>query len=376
MEIIDNNEYRNWLVELKHTILQSQIKAALAVNSQLIMLYWNLGLQIVEKQEYTNWGSGFLDQLSKDLKNEFPDLGGFSKRNLELIRQWFLFYKEVGINTKQLVSQLNESKEQETKQLVSQNIDKENQVLIHSSIEEYFFNIPWGHHILIVQKIKNKNEAIFYIKQTIEYNWSRAVLLHNIESNLYSRQGKTINNFATTLPMPQSDLAIELMKDPYCFDFLQLTQKYNEDDLEKALTNNITQFLLELGKGFSFVGKQYIVSLAGKDYKIDLLFYHLILRCFVVIELKVVDFEPEFAGKLNFYLNVVDDQLKHPSDNPTLGIIICKTKNNIEAEYALRGIEKPIGISEYELQKLLPDDYKNTLPTIEEIEKELNKYDN
>ena len=195
--------------------------------------------------------------------------------------------------------------------------------------------------------------------------------MHQIESALYHRQGKAVNNFELTLPKPQSDLANEIMKNPYSFDFLQMTEKYNEHDLEKALTHNITQFLLELGTGFSFVGKQFPIALGEKEYRIDLLFYHLKLRCFIVIDLKVVDFEPEFAGKLNFYLNVIDDQFKHENDNPTIGMIICKTKNNIEAEYSLKGINKPIGISEYELLKILPDKFKGSLPSIEEIENEL-----
>ncbi len=236
--------------------------------------------------------------------------------------------------------------------------------------------LPWGHNLLILQKTQTQKESFFYIQKNIENNWSRAVLSHQIESNLYERQGKAITNFNTTLPQPQSDLANQLLKDPYNFNFLQLSAKFNEQDLEKALTHHITQFLLELGAGFSFVGKQYEVIVGDHEYYIDLLFYHLKLRCFVVIELKVVEFQPEFAGKLNFYLNVIDDQLKHPADQPTIGIIICKTKNSIEAEYALRGIEKPIGISEYELNKILPEQLKGSLPSIEELESELNKLEN
>lgn len=365
-ELLTDKNYKNWLVELKSKIQQSQIKAALTVNSQLIQLYWDLGKQIVEKQETAKWGSGFIKQLSKDLKEEFPDMKGFSKRNLEIIRQWVLFYQEEFVIAKQVVSQLQ----------IAENTEVTKVAQVAPELQNQFFMIPWGHHIMIMQKIKNVPEAVFYIRETVSNNWSRAVLLHQIESNLYERQGKAVSNFHATLPEPQSDLANQLLKDPYVFDFLQLTEKYNERDLEKSLTHHITQFLLELGAGFSFVGKQYEVSVGDKDYFIDLLFYHLKLRCFVVIELKVVDFQPEFAGKLNFYLNVIDDKMKHADDQPTIGIIICKTKNSIEAEYALKGIEKPIGISEYELNKVLPDELKSSLPSIEEIENELSKLTN
>lgn len=374
-ELLSDKNYKNWLVELKSKIQQSQIKAALAVNSQLIGLYWDLGKQIVEKQETANWGSGFIKQLSKDLKEEFPEMGGFSAKNLYRVRNFYLFYHQEFTKVAQVVRLLENSIQQ---QPVAELQNDENEEVtkvaqVAPELQNQLFMIPWGHHIMIMQKIKNVPEAVFYIQETINNNWSRAVLLHQIESNLYERQGKAVSNFHATLPQPQSDLVNQLLKDPYNFDFLQLTEKYNERDLEKSLTDHITQFLLELGAGFSFVGKQYEVSVGDKDYFIDLLFYHLKLRCFVVIELKVVDFQPEFAGKLNFYLNVIDDKLKHADDQPTIGIIICKTKNSVEAEYALKGIEKPIGISEYELNKVLPDELKSSLPSIEEIENELSK---
>ena len=366
-----NQEYKNWIVELKNKIQQSQIKAALAVNSQLILVYWDLGKQIVEKQEKAKWGSGFIDQLSKDLKAEFPDIGGFSSDNLRYCRVFYLFYKDFSIS-EQVVRKIEKFDLQiiaQSEQLVLE-INREE---IAVKWQEFVSKIPWGHHIIILKKIKEQQKAHFYIQKTIENSWSRAVLLHQIESDLYGRQGKAVNNFASTLPAPQSDLAKELLKDPYNFGFLEITEKYNELDLEKALTNQITNFLLELGAGFSFVGKQFGVKLSNKEYLIDLLFYHLKLRCFIVIELKVVAFEPEFAGKLNFYLNIIDDQLKHPTDNPTIGIVICKTKDTIEAEYALRGINKPIGISEYELNKILPEAFRGSLPTIEEIESKLKE---
>ncbi len=366
-ELLNNNDYKNWLTELKSTIQQRQIKAALAVNSLLIQLYWDLGKQIVEKQEIAKWGSGFIDQLSKDLQTEFPDMKGFSKFNLYHVRNFYLFYSQEITKVEQVALLLETP---ENRQIIG-DLENPKAAQFVSKLNNEILMIPWGHHILILQKIKNQPEAIFYIKETIRNNWSRAVLHHQIESNLYERQGKSVSNFQNTLPKPQSDLANQLLKDPYNFDFLQMTADYNERDLEKSLTRHITDFLLELGAGFAFVGKQYAVTLGDKEYFIDLLFYHLTLRCYVVIELKTVEFAPEFAGKLNFYLNVIDAQLRHEYDQPTIGLIICKTKNNIEAEYALKGIEKPIGISEYELNKMLPDDLKSSLPSIEEIENEL-----
>jgi predicted nuclease of restriction endonuclease-like (RecB) superfamily len=360
-ELLLNYDYKNWLTELKSTIQQSQIKAALAVNSQLIQLYWNLGRQITEKQENAKWGSGFIDQLSKDLRTEFPDMKGFSRSNLFAIRKFYHYFR-----SKKIVQQVDGQFENVKIQQVDGQFE-------NAEILALCCQIPWLHNIVIIEKIKDVSEAIFYVKETIKNNWSRAVLVHQIESNLYERQGKAISNFQNTLPKPNSDLANQLLKDPYNFDFLTMTAGYNERDLEKSLTQYITDFLLELGAGFAFVGKQYPITLGDKEYFIDLLFYHLILRCYVVIELKVVDFKPEFAGKLNFYLNVIDDKLKHEHDQPTIGLIICKTKDNIEAEYALKGIEKPIGISEYELKKILPNELKNSLPSIEEIENELRK---
>lgn len=235
-----------------------------------------------------------------------------------------------------------------------------------------FTTIPWGHHLQIITKCRNVEEAFFYITQTAEHSWSRNVLVHQIESGLYKRKGAAITNFDTTLPTPQSYLAKELLKDPYKFDFLSLGEEYKEKDLEGALVEHITKFLLELGAGFSYVGRQYHLEVGGEDFYIDLLFYHLKLRCFIVIELKTGKFIPEYASKLNFYLNVVDDILKHEADHPSIGILICKERNKVVAEYALRGINKPIGVSEYQLTESIPANLKGKLPTIEQIEQELN----
>ncbi len=341
MPNIQTTEYKEFIQKIKEKARQAQIKASVRVNSILLEFYWELGADIVEKQKTASWGSGFLKQMSKDLMHEFPDMKGFSKRNLELIRKWYLFYSQDNTITKQVVSQL--------------------------------VKIPWGHNIVIFQKNSDIRKALFYVQKTMEHGWSRSVLVHQIESRLYERSGKAITNFSNTLPNPQSDLANELTKDPYQFDFLTLREKHDERELEDALMEHITKFLLELGQGFAFVGRQYKLDIGGKDFKIDLLFYHLKLYCYVVVELKVVDFEPEFAGKLNFYISAIDGELKSEKDNPTIGILICKSKNRTIVEYALKDINKPIGVSEYKLSNVLPEDFKSTLPSIEEIEAELNK---
>lgn len=358
--MLDHN-YKEWLVDLKGKIRSAQLKAAVAVNRELILLYWDLGKTIFEKQ--TAWGTKFIEQLSKDLKLEFPDLEGLSSRNLKYCRQFFLFYNE------KLEVSNYESFSEESLEVVDSNSFKFRQQLVAQ--------IPWGHNILIFSKTADVSKALFYVQQTAENGWSRAVLQHQIESNLYDRQGKAVHNFHNTLPALDSDLAAQLLKDPYSFDFLTLTQNYKERELENALIENITKFLLELGSGFAYVGKQVPLNLSDKEFFIDLLFYHLKLRAYVVIELKTTDFIPEYAGKLSFYLSAANDILRHPTDNPTIGLMICKNKNKIIAEYALRDINQPIGISEYQLTKLFPEEYKSSLPTIEEIENELKEgFDN
>lgn len=343
--IIKQNEYKEFFVEIKQQIQNAQIKAALSVNKELLQLYWNIASMMIEKQKNYNWGDGFIEQIAKDLQNEFPNLKGFSVRNIKYIRQWYLYWTEELIIGQQLVAQLDLEK---------------------------IFQIPWGHNILIISKIKDIKKAIFYIHKTIENNWSRNVLIHQIESNLFQRQGGAITNFKEKLPDAHSDLALQILKDPYCFDFLTLTEDYNEKELENSLIENITHFLLELGQGFSFIGKQFKLEIGDKDFYIDLLFYHVKLHCYVVVELKAKDFKPEYAGKLNFYISAVDDLLAEKGiDKPTIGILICKSKDNMIVEYSLKNIEKPIGISEYTLTKFLPEDMKAVLPSIEEIEAEL-----
>jgi len=364
-EIIFDADYKIWLIALKEKVRQTQLKASLFVNKELIILYLNIGVQIHEKQQYAKWGSNFLGQLSKDLCAEFPDISGFSKRNLELIRQWVLFYNPVfNLFTKQLVSQTDEPDAVIAKQAVSQ------LQLTNNELVDTFARLPWGHHVLIVQKIKNVNEALFYIVKTIENNWSRSVLEYQIETNLFKRQGNSVTNFKNLMPAIQSDLANAILKDPYNFEFITLGEQAKEKDLETKLIQHISQFLLELGKGFAYMGRQFLLRIGNKEYRTDLLFYHTKLKCYIVIELKYKEFEPEFIGKLNFYISAVNELVKDPTDNPTMGILLCKNKDNYEVEFALRDVNKPIGVSEYRYTEL-PENIKIGLPTFEQLTAEL-----
>lgn len=370
-KIQTTSEYTTWLQGIKDRITTSRIKAALSVNYELIELYWFLGGQIVEKQKLASWGSHFIEEFSQDLKSEFPEMTGFSPKNLRYCRAFYHFYSKPEI-WQQLVAKLDEFQGQSKWQ---QLVAKTDNSSIDTFIPKVTGQIPWGHNIHIFTKAKKFNEAFFYIQQTIENGWSRDVLALQIKSNLFARQGKAITNFKQTLPSPQSDLAQQTIKDPYSFDFLTLTKPYNERDIEKQLTNHITKFLLELGKGFAFIGRQYHLEVGDSDYYLDLLFYHITLRCYVVVELKNTKFIPEYAGKLNFYLSAVDSLLKKENDNPTIGILLCRDKNKIETEFALRDINKPMGISEFTLTEVLPEELKGSLPTIEEIEADFSGLD-
>ena len=346
MKELVSQEYKIWLESLKNKFRSSQIKASIKVNTTLLEFYWDLGGQIVQKQEEHKPRSGFLEKLSHKLSAEFPDVKGFSYRNIRFIRQWYIFWQQDAAK-----------------------IENEN----WQQLVAILFQIPWGHHQIILNKIKNIDEAIYYVQNTMLNGISRSVLVHQIESNLYEREGKAITNFENTLPPIQSDLAKEITKDPYIFDFVALTQDYQEKELEDALTQNITNFLLELGSGFAFVGRQYKLIVGGDEFKIDLLFYHIKLKCYVVVELKATCFKPEHAGKLSFYTSAIDGELKNSDDNPTIGILICKSKNNTVVEYALKDINKPLGISEYQLTEILPKEFKSSLPSIEEIEAKLDE---
>ena len=329
-------DYAGFLAELKQRIRQTQLHAAMSVNRTLTMLYWQIGCDILESQNKERWGAKIIDQLSRDLRNEFPDMKGFSTRNLKYMRALAEAYPD----------------SQFVQQVVAQ--------------------IPWGHNVRILDKLSDAEEREWYIRQTTQYGWSQSVLVHQVETGLYRRQGKALTNFERTLPPPQSDLAHQILKDPYNFDFLSLGSEIHEKDLHKGLVEHVRSFLLELGSGFAFVGSQFHLEVGGQDFYIDLLFYHLRLRCYVVIELKTVDFQPEFAGKINFYLSAVDDLLRHPDDKPSIGIILCKGKNKIVAEYSLRDTGKPIGVSSYQLTDVLPESLKGSLPSIEELELELH----
>jgi len=327
--------YGQFLADLKRRIRTAQLRASIAVNRELVLLYWQIGRDILDRQQRENWGAKVIDRLAADLKGAFPDMKGFSPRNLKYMRR----FAEVWAG------------EEFVQQVAAQ--------------------LPWFHNCVLLDKLSDREERIWYAKATIQHGWSRNVLVHQIESGRLHRQGKAVANFDRTLPAPQSDLARDITKDPYNFDFLTLGDDAHERDLERGLLDHLRQFLLELGVGFAFVGSQYRLAVGDQEFYIDLLFYHLKLRAYVVIDLKMKSFEPEFAGKMNFYLSAVNDLLRHPDDQPSIGLILCKTNDRFVAEYALRDINKPIGISEYRLAESLPEKLKGSLPTIEELESEL-----
>jgi predicted nuclease of restriction endonuclease-like (RecB) superfamily len=329
-ELISNSEvYRDLLANLKNQIRTARVRAGLAVNRELVWLYWRIGKDILTRQRQEGWGAGVIERLAADLRAEFPDMQGLSPRNLKYMRAFADAWPDSPI-VQQLVAQL-----------------------------------PWGHNVRLLDYVKNPVERLWYVRETIQNGGSRNVLVMQIESGLYRRQGSAITNFQATLPAPESDLAQQLIKDPYTFDFLTLTEDARERELEGGLLVHLRDFLIELGTGFAFVGSQVPLEVGGEDFRLDLLFYHLKIRCFVVIDLKMGPFKPEYAGKMNFYLAAVDDFLRHPSDKPSIGLVLCKAKNRIVAEYTLRNIATPIGISEFKLQ--------GNLPTVEEIEAELTK---
>ena len=350
MEIKNNKTslvlYSSLLSDIKARIRQAQIKATLSANAEMITMYWDIGRMLHKRQKEEGWGAGVIPRLAKDIQNELSEIKGFSERNIKFMVQLYKEYETDVAIGKQPVSQL-----ENVKQVVSQ--------------------LPWGHNILLMQRIKDMDVRIWYMEQTVQNGWSRDTLALMIKSGVYERQGKSISNFRFTLPAPQSDLARRFLKDPYIFDFFTLTEPFNERELETELVKHLEKFLIELGAGFAFVGRQYRMEISNQDYYIDLLFYHLKLRCYIVIELKKGDFKPEYAGKMNFYCSAVDDLIKDPNDQPTIGLILCQTKDRILAEYALRDVHKPIGVSEYELTRALPENLKSSLPSIEEIEAEL-----
>ncbi len=411
-------KYNQWLGELKSNINNSRLQTSLKVNSDMLILYWYVGKQIVEKIEAEGWGTKVIEQLSVDLQNAFPDMKGFSVRNLLYMKQFATIYTDLLI-TQQPAAQLTKSNLLITQQPVAQLERKNKKPIMHqatallkkkkknlitqqpaaqleinnkiqigqqaaaqfSNTMYYLSNpllvgVPWGHHMLLLDKIKEEEESFWYINKTIENNWSRAVLQYQIETDLYLRQHKTkkASNFHLTLPKPQADLANQILKDPYIFKLMQAGENISEKELEDHLVKHIQEFVMELGAGFAFVGRQVKLKAGRKDHFIDLLFYHLFLRCYVVIELKMDEFELSHTGQLNGYLNMVNKQLRQQHDNPSVGIILCASKDNIEVDYALTSINHPIGVSEYHFSKSLPKNLKDKLPSAKLLQAEVNRF--
>jgi len=327
--------YDQTLRHLKDQVRQARVKAALSVNRELVLLYWEIGRTILEQQHQQGWGAKVIDRLAQDLQQEFPDMQGFSARNLKYMRAFAEAYPA--------------------------------ETIVQGSLAQ----IPWYHNIALLEKLKDREERLWYAHQTITQGWSRNVLVHQIEGGLYQRQGGAVTNFQQVLPQPQSDLAQQLIKDPYHFDFLNWTPERQERALERSLIDHIRDFLLELGVGFAFLGSQYPIQVSGREYRLDLLFYHVQLHCYVVIDLKMGEFEPEFSGKMNFYVAAVDALLRSERDEPTIGLILCKDKDKTTVEYALQGMQKPIGVSTYQLQRGLPEGLAGCLPSVEELENQL-----
>lgn len=334
--LINNNEYLDIVETIKLEIKSAQYKAAVSVNRELIMLYYNIGRII---NEHKTWGNKFIENLAADIRISFPDTKGYSIRNLKYMSKFAAEYPD------------------------------------EQFVQTVSAQIPWSHNCVILDKVKEFSKREWYIRKTCENGWSHSVLIHQIESGLYERQATVdkISNFERRLPAPQSELAVQTMKDPYVFDFVPFREDMVERDIEEALVKDVTKLLLELGTGFAFLGNQYRLNVGGDDFYIDLLFYNLNLRCYVVIELKTGEFKPEFAGQLNFYLSAVDGILKRDEDNPSIGLLLCKSKNNLVAEYALKDMSKPMGVSEYKITKSLPEELEKQLPSVEDIESRIKK---
>lgn len=388
-------EYRRWLVALKRDIHQSKLQTSLQVNQNMLVLYWYIGRQIIQKIDKEKWGAKIIPQLSLDLQKGFPDLQGFSLRNLLYMKQFAEAYPDLLI-TQQAAAQLGDThkkpgkQQQENKTKIKKSnvfpdIHTESTITQQAAAQfnniQWFLSnpellsIPWGHHIYLLDKITDKDQRHWYIQKTIENNWSRAVLRYQVDTDLYQRQvkAKKMSNFHLTLPKAQGDLANQILKDPYKFGFIQLGEDITEFELEQQIIRHIEEFLIELGAGFAFVGRQVTLRVGRKNRKIDLLFYHLLLRSFIVIDLKMDEFEWEDTGQMNGYLNVINKKFRQPADNPTIGIILCGAKDNIDVDYALQNINHPIGVSEYQYIKSLPALLKEKLPTAKQLKDEVKK---
>ena len=345
--LFSNKDYESTLAALKNQIRESQVRAITAANKELIRLYWKIGKTIVEKQEQSGWGTKIIEKLAKDIQNAFPGIEGFSRTNIFRMRAFYIAYQTNPPAGGQF----------------------------QDNPPETLLSIPWRHNSVLVEKLKKHEERMWYAQKTIEHGWSRSVLEIMIGNSLHSRQGKAITNFKAVMPSPQSDLAQQTTKDPYLFDFIALSDDVMEKDIENQLTEHIQKFLMELGQGFAFVGRQYPIKAGKKDLYIDLLFYHLTLRCYIIVELKAKEFDSRDAGQMSVYLSAVDDLLRHEGDTPSIGMILCRTKDNVFVEYALRNFNRPIGVAEYEtkLVETLPKELKSSLPTVKEIEAELEQ---
>ena len=355
-----DKDYGLILKDLKEKIRQARLRASVVVNEQLLQVYWEIGQTILEQQSKQAWGAKIIERLAADLKIEFDDMKGFSARNLRYMRDFAKAYPNLSI-WQPLVAKLQDA-ENQNPEIVQP---------VAAQLEKLVSQLPWTHNTILLDKLPSQEQRLFYVQKCIQNGWSKAILIHQIESDLYNRQGKAITNFEQTLPKYQSDLARETFKNPYLFDFLGIEEEIHERELEKALIQHMKKFLLELGRGFAFVGNQRNLVVNGDDFFLDLLFYNYHLHCFVVFELKVGDFLPEYAGKLNFYINTIDQQIKGAEDKATIGVLLCKTPNETVVKYALMGIQSPMGVAEYELINALPKQLKAQMPTVEELEKEL-----
>ncbi len=371
------SNYKDLLGGIKARVRQGQAKVFQTANAEMLATYWDIGKMIHGRQQQEGWGKGVIPRLAVDLKNELSDVKGFSERNLKTIVQFYTEYQLLTIGQR-AVAQLENEDNVIPPLAVSELKTEETPISqlpvskLQSNELQLITKISWSHHVILMQKIKDLSIRFWYMQQVVEQGWSRDTLIVQIKSKVHERQGTLINNFDNTLPVDHSAWAKHLFKDPYIFDFTTLETEFTERELELNLVKHVEKFLVELGAGFAFVGRQYKLEVSERDFYLDLLFYHLKMRCFVVIELKKGEFLPEFAGKMNFYCSAVDAQLKHETDKPTIGLILCQGKDKLFAEYTLRDIHKPIGISEYELTRILPDNLKGSLPSIEEIEENLN----
>ncbi len=367
---IVRSDFAALVTEVKGRIQAAQTRAMLAVNAELVRLYWDIGRIIDERQQREGWGAAVIPRLTVSLHNELPDVKGFSERNVKRMLAFYREYRGLVASSLQAATQIAPASKvtQPVAQIHTAPKVPPPVALLQESL---FWTVPWAHHVILIEKVKDLPTRRWYMEQTLANGWSRNILALQIDAQAHARHGKTVSNFAAMLPAPQSDLVQQTLKDPYIFDFLTLAEPFHERELETALVRHLEKFLLELGQGFAFVGRQYRLDVGNEDFYIDLLFYHLRLRAFIVIDLKKGKFKPEYAGKLNFYCNVVNDRLKHTSDAPTIGLILCQTKDHLLAEYSFAGIDKPIGISTYELTRALPTDLQSALPTVEEIEAEL-----